>query len=368
MSTTGRRTHIPVTQDLTERSCEYAFFQAVRQLERASVFARIKDGKITSKPVANFFKPTTEAIRFHTHQSLSFPSSEIKKISQRVKNEGKQWDMYVNFIGLTGAMGVLPYHYTEMILKRLKMKDESLYKFLDLFNHRIISLFYQAGTKYRMPLDYERKKLNPPLVEKYDSHTKALLSIIGMGTAHLNNRLHTRDESLLYYSGLFSHSIKSSSALKQIIQSHFNVPVDIKEFIGQWQYLIDDVRTCLPSRITPGGRNNRLGKSVMLGKQGWFAQGKIRIILGPLNQKQFESFAPGTTSLQALNEIVRLYLGMEHDYDFIIRIKRQNIPEKIQMGGKTAPIIGWNTWLSSKAQRFSQDETLDIKVSSGRFK
>ena len=43
---------------------------------------------------------------------------------------------------------------------------------------------------------------------------------------------------------------------------------------AEWQDLIDDVRTMLPSKIHPSGRNNCLGRSVMLGHKGWFAQGK----------------------------------------------------------------------------------------------
>ena len=66
----------------------------------------------------------------------------------------------------------------------------------------------------------------------------------------------------------------------------------------------------------------------MLGKKGWFAQGKIRIVLGPLNSQQLNKFAPGTKALKALNELVRLYKGMVTNYEFIIRIRKNDIPEK----------------------------------------
>ena len=39
--------------------------------------------------------------------------------------------MKVNFMGLTGPMGVLPYCYTELILERLKAKDQALQSFLE---------------------------------------------------------------------------------------------------------------------------------------------------------------------------------------------------------------------------------------------
>ena len=116
------------------------------------------------------------------------------------------------------------------------------------------------------------------------------------------------------------------------------------------------------------GQNIALGKSVMLGKKGWNAQGKFRIILGPLNKEQAQKFRPGTKALLALDEIVKLYVRMEYDYDFIIRIIRRDTLDKAQLDSKKPPIIGWNTWLVSKSKKeYAEAETLDISVSSRQF-
>lgn len=372
MSTQGRRKNTSVSQDLAENPYNYDFFQAVRLLERSAIFNKNKPETIAKNPVAKFLPPNTESIRFHTHQTFSFPAAEIKSIKKVIKKSGlEQWDMAINFIGLTSVMGVMPYHYTEMILQRMKMKDHSLEHFFDLFNHRTISLFYQAATKYKLPIEYERKKLTvqDKDKEKNDQHTQVLLSLIGLGTKNLSNRLYTKDESLIYYSGLFTQKVRTSTGLKQIIQNHFNIPVKIKEFVGQWQELIDDVRTCLPSKEKPKGLNNCLGKTVMLGYHGWFSQSKISIILGPLNGDQLQLFSPGTSALKALNEIVRLYVGIEYDYDFKIRINKSDIPDKTALSKTHPAIMGWNTWLSGKpARHLSGSETLDISVTASRIK
>ena len=379
MSTTGRRKNTSVITELTETPYDFSFLQAVRLLERSAVHENNNSNNgesnktagslFNNKPVALFTPPNTEVIRFSTNNALNFSSSEIYKIKERKNTqEKKNWDLSVNFMGLTGAQGVLPFHYTEMILKRHKMKDESLSHFLDLFNHRTISLFYQASNKYKLPIEYERKKLNPPTTKARDDHSQILLSLIGLGTKNLNNRLYVRDESLFYFSGLLSQQVKTTSGLKQILRNYFNIPVEIKEFIGQWQELIEDVRTRLPGKENPLGQNNSLGRSVMLGHKGWFAQGKINIVLGPLSKAQLHIFAPGTNALKSLNEIVQLYLGMEYSYDFIIKVNRADIPDKIQLSSKTQPIMGWNTWLSSRTSGSSKkDETLEIKVSASRI-
>ncbi len=371
MSTKGWRKNTSITRKLTEAPYEYQFLQAVRLLERSAVFEKENtQSSISCNPVAKFTPPGGESLRFSINQSLAFPSSEVKNINRVNKNSGfSQWQVIVNLMGLTGSMGVLPFHYTELILKRQKQKDETMARFFDLFNHRTLSLFFQASVKYNLPLQFERHRLHSSAKGPEDQQTRVLLSLIGMGTEGLTNRLYTKDESLIYYSGLFSQQVRTSTGLKQILRSHFGIPVEIDQFVGQWQNLIDDVRTRLADYNHPTGQNVCLGRSAMIGKKGWFAQGKIHIILEPLNRQQLNQFAPGTYTLKALNELVRMYLGMENDYDFIIRVKKSDIPEHIQLSNSTPPIIGWNTWLSNKPAGLSnKNETLDISVSASRLR
>ena len=371
MSTKGWRKNTSITRKLTEAPYEYQFLQTVRLLERSTLFEKeTSQSTVASNPVAKFTPPASESLRFKTNQSLAFASSEVASIKRIDKKSGiSQWQMVVNIMGLTGSMGVLPFHYTELVLKRQKQKDETLNHFFDLFNHRIISLFFQASVKYNLPLQYERNHLQHLANNPQEPQTRALLSLIGMGTVGLTNRLYTKDESLIYYSGLLSQQVRSATGLKQILRCHFGIPVEINQFVGQWQSLIDDVRTRLPDFDHPSGSNSCLGRSAMLGKKGWFAQGKIHIILGPLNKQQLKQFAPGTHALKALNELVRIYVGMENDYDFIIRIKKCDIPDKIQLGDKNPPVIGWNTWLSNKpADHVNRNQTIDISVSASRLK
>ena len=366
MSTKSRRKNISVVQKLIEAPFTYSFKQAVRLLERATANMNMNTAVFSRYPVARFTPPISENVRFHSTQSLSFPGSDISKIAIKKNDTApSQWRVHVNFMGLTGSSGILPYHYSEFVLKRLKAKDTTFRDFLDVFNHRLISLFYQASVKYSLPLEYERKKLHSTSSAEHDNHTLLLLSLIGMGTRGLQRRLYTRDESLVYYGGLFTKKIRTTSGLKQIIYNHFRIPVEIKEFIG---HLIDDVRTRLPGFECPRGQNNQLGKSVMIGRKGWFSQGKIRIILGPLTSEQLHTFAPGTTTLKALDEIVKLYINFEHDYDYVMRIRRRDIPERILLNKQKPPVMGWNTWLSTHSKDTSVSETMvDIPVSAYRL-
>ncbi|HSX85321.1 MAG TPA: type VI secretion system baseplate subunit TssG, partial [Cellvibrio sp.] len=69
--------------------------------------------------IANFVPPATETIRLQTQTSFKFPEAEVHAIV-RNSGAGPSWRMQTNFMGLTGSIGVMPYHYTELILQRLK--------------------------------------------------------------------------------------------------------------------------------------------------------------------------------------------------------------------------------------------------------
>lgn len=368
MSTASRRKSTSVVRQLTQTPGDFSFNQAVRLLERSTAHRVTQAEKATNNPVGRFMPPQSEFVRFSTSQTFSFPGSDIHAVSAGIRDAKiNQWKMEVNFIGLTGASGVLPYHYTETILQRIKGKDRSMERFFNLFNHRSTSLFYQASNKYNFPVQYERSKLKSSRAKERDQFTRSLLSLIGLGTSNLANRLYTRDESLLYYAGLFTQKLRTATGLQQIIQHHFGIRAEIRQFVGQWQELIDDVRTRLPG-INIAGQNNQLGRTVMLGRKGWFSQGKIKIILGPLTKTEFYRFAPGTSTLKALDEIARLYLDMEHDYEFVMQIKRSEIPERITLSSQSPSIVGWNTWLSSNQDNFNENnETVEIPVTSRRI-
>ena len=368
------RKSISVINRLKANPKYFGFIQAVRLLERAAIFEKKEQHLETSSnynrnmgnPVARFSPPTREIVRFKSSQDLKFPTNEVGSIGQKENDSATtQWEMMLNFIGLTGAMGVMPFHYTELVLKRLKTRDRSLSNFVDLFNHRTASLFYQASNKYRLPIEYERTKLFKTNKSEDSPHTQALLSLLGLGTANMRNRSQLRDESLIFYSGLLTQQVKTATGLKQFIQNYFGVPVEIEGFVGQWQTLIEDVRTRLPSKQQKRGQNVCLGKSTMLGKQGWFAQGKSRIKIGPLNKKQYENFAPGSGALTVLNDIVHTYIGIEESYDFVIQVKRNEITNKVALNQKAPPMLAWNTWLSGKPKTNSaKDDYLEIMVSA----
>src|SRR5262249_5064658 len=197
-------------------------------------------------------------------------------------------EMVVTFMGLTGPAGVLPRHYTELLLQQIRERDYSLRDFLDLFNHRLISLFYRAWEKYRWPIAYERSQLDLHLKEP-DLATQGLYCLTGLGTAGLRGRLDTDDEVFLYYGGHFAHFPRSALALESLLGDHLEMPVEVRQCQGQWLHLEKEDQAAMPSLSEPEGRNNQLGVNLIVGERIWDVQSKFRLRIGPVSWREFRS-------------------------------------------------------------------------------
>src|SRR5271166_3700414 len=207
MATTGGPSNPDVSGSTAEAELRnepflFEFFQAVRLLERFFP---------DRSPVGGFNPPSAEVVRFLANSTLAFPASEVQSLEWPNKDDPGR--MKVNFIGLTGPEGVLPLYYTSLLAERARSGDRSAVDFFDIFNHRIISLFYLAWEKYRFSVAYEREGLDP-----FSHH---LMDLIGMGTPGLQNRLPVPDDSLLYYSGLLSQKPRSAEALRNLLSDYF---------------------------------------------------------------------------------------------------------------------------------------------------
>src|SRR5262249_320571 len=133
--------------------------------------------------------PEQEAVRFRAANALSFPAGEIHQLRRPPRRDGAPGHeappgMSVTFLRLTGPLGVLPHTYPNLILRRQREKDYSLRDWLDLFNHRLVTLFYRAWEKYRLPAAYERAQLDSGGVAP-DLATQALYCLVGLGTGGL---------------------------------------------------------------------------------------------------------------------------------------------------------------------------------------
>jgi type VI secretion system protein ImpH len=315
----------PIEQILREDACSFEFFQAVTLLQRL---------RNDRKPVGRFSNPQDEAVHFRVNNALAFPASQIQKIDWP---DDAPPQMTVNFMGQTGPMGVLPYCYTELILERLRAKDRTLQSFLDIFNHRLISLFYRAWEKYRFPVTC--------YLGDEDLFTHHLLDLIGLGTPGLQDRQVIPDDGLLHYVALLGEQSRSPSGLEAILRDYFEVPAEIEQFAGAW-YRLDRDSLCWMKE--DDRESQQLGRGAVVGDEIWDQQSRVRIKLGPLTLSQYCDFLPDGTAFDVLKAIVKFFSNDEIDFEVQLVLKREEVPGcDIGYEGDAPPRLGWVTWMKS---------------------
>ena len=330
MEASNRRANHSLTHVLSERGYEFQFFQAIRLLLHSAPADRL---------IGDRTHPSEECVRFHTWLSLAFPASPIHAISSRSSH---LHDVTTAFFGLTGTVGVLPYHYTEHLLNRAVAGDHAMAEFFDLFTHRLTSLFYRAWERHH-PYVARERALSAPASP--DPFTRYLYNLIGMGTGNLRGRMPVADETLLFYAGLISQRPRSAVALQGILRDYFQVPVQIDQCLGSWYPL----KSSEKSYMNRDGLHNQLGIGAIAGEEVWDQQARFRLRLGPLPFNRFVDFLPNGAALEELTAWVRYLVGPTFAFDVNIVLLADEVPHaRLQDDQMDAPRLGWIGWLKTE--------------------
>jgi len=339
---------LPAAERLLAEPSRFDFFQAVRLLSLGEPGGDgPPDQAARRSPVGGDGDPRGEAVRFRALPSLCFPGSEIAGLHRPEGGSGREgFEMLVSFLGLTGPMGVLPQHYTRLILDRCREKDFALRDFLDLFNHRLISFFFRAWEKNRLPFGWERSRRGG---DRADPATEAVFSLAGVGTGGLRDQMALGDSVFLHYAGLFADVRRQAVSLGRMVAELAGAPARVLQFQGRWISLSREDRTRLPSPESPGGLNAVLGRGAVVGDRTWDVGGRFRLRLGPLGFRAYCRLLPGGADLRGLCQVARAYAGPELDFDVAPVLSAGEVPPlRLEARADPGPRLGWTTWLVSR--------------------
>ena len=331
-STTGPAV-AAVMQALTDTPYRFDFFQAVRWLEsRCADLPRVGESH----------RPQEEAVRFHQHVTLGFPPSALHDYREQANEDRTSMDLWVNFFGLLGPGGPMPLPITEYVYDRSHNHDDkTLTAFLDIFNHRMISLFYRAWARCQQAVSHDRRE--------DDWYADYVGSFLGVGSPPFRNRDALADELRLYYSGRLSCQTRNAEGLQAILEDFFGLPVVIEEFVGQWIDLSPQDR----SRLGGTAANSSLGVTSIVGTRFWECQHKFRVRMGPMGYAQYEALLPGGNGLQRLAAWVRFYVGDELGWEAQLVLDRHEVPA-VCLGRHGR--LGWSCWLNARQLQKNPDD------------
>lgn len=312
-----------LTRYLESNASRFDFFQAVRLIECAN----------PDKPrIGESLRPKDDAVRFGQDADLAFQAAAITRYERETGDRPQR--LQVGFMGLLGPNGPMPIHITEYVRDRKRNSaDLTLGSFVDIFHHRMVSLFYRAWSSAQPTVSLDRKET--------DRFSNYVGSMFGMGEAALRDRDALPDFAKLHYAGLLANQTRHPAGLSTILLGFFKLPVTVEEFVGHWMDLPVETR----SRLGALDGSGMLGVSTVLGEKVWDRQHKFRIVIGPLSWNDFQRMLPGGDSLKRLVAWVRNYVGLTLDWDVRLILKEQEVPE-LRLGGQSR--LGWGTWVGMR--------------------
>jgi type VI secretion system protein ImpH len=242
-------------------------------------------------------------------------------------------------------------HYTEwLIRRRYEYRDTTAAAFLDLFLHRLVSLFYRAWEKHSLPVQYENAQFRGKSASELGL-MDCLFDLVGAGTPGLREQLsEIEEQALIYYGGLIAQQPHSTIALESLLADFFQVPVSVEQFRGKWLPL--DANEF--SDMRGDEAQNTLGEGASLGDAVWHPQARIRVHIGPVTQTRFRALLPSESAWTRLVKLTRFFLDWRVDFDVQLSLLAEEVPEwRLSDEGPAASVLGLTTWL--KTGKFDND-------------
>ena len=315
--TATRQLNADLLLDLKAEPWRFDYFAVLRHLERIhDELPRIGDSATLRD----------EFVLLGQDPFMDFPASNLARVEP---GEDKPLQIFVKHMGLLGPQGALPLATTEEAYHYVLANDDAFPRFLDVFNHRFLQLFFRAWANSRPIAQHDRPK--------QDRFFAYVGSAIGIGSEPYRNRDSVPDAAKLCFAGLLGAQAKSASRLAGAVCGLFEVKAEIDEFVGSRLMLDPAERTML------GLSHNALGQDAMLGRGVYSVQDKIRLRIYTRSLAQYMRFLPSGDLCEPLADLVYSVNGAQLDWDTELAIP-SGACEPIRLGQFGQ--LGWTSWMA----------------------
>ncbi|MDR1469213.1 MAG: type VI secretion system baseplate subunit TssG [Spirochaetaceae bacterium] len=316
---------------LKNNSAAPDFWAFVRDLESAH----------PNLPRIGFAKrPADENVRFGQAPYLHFTATEIAEIIEGGRQAGVDATVIVYFFGLLGIQGPMPLEFSGYVFRRSRSHyDNTWRRFLDIINHRFLTLFYRAYSTYQQCLSFDRPD---------DDHIGNVINALaGIPPARdIKATFPSHSMSIARsYAQHFSFQLKNRYGLLDLLRGIFDYAIEVVEFAPGRYDIPPDRRAVLGRRKT-----SVLGRTIQIGRSMMTITGNFEIRIGPVSFDQYNDFMMGRSGFDLLAEAVNLYLDKPLAYSVVFVITGGTIPSA-QLGfdfendTREAARLGYTGWL-----------------------
>lgn len=281
------------------------------------------------KPLGENPDPTLEAVRIRSKFTMHQEGTEVDRVMVKNTPSGIP-EVYINTLSIGGVNGPLPTPYTEMLLDQIREKDFSGLHFLDIFHHRLASMWHRLR-KRTYPHLFKSPPLNTPLGKLQEDLS---------GFKQQNNGV----AHPLFFDHFWRRS-RSLYSLLTMIEQFFKVIASISPFEGTFRSIDKTEGSTLGQK----GQFQILGKNTILGLRCWDQAAGFTITLSFLDWETAQSFLPfpdavlGGSNFNRLKQLLISYMGSLPRVFLTISLS-PNENKGTLLNQKQG--LGWNTWLT----------------------
>ena len=319
-SEAGRPT--PSLRELLESETHgFSLFQAMRLLEFSE----------PDSPAIGKRGPfERESVRFRGYPSLAFPKSGVVEVkTEVVPTTGRDRSVLTTpILGLYGPDSPLADHVTEDILHE-RDDETTVPDFLDIINHRLLSLLYRGWAQYRLYVECTEWG-EDSLTKQLD----ALLDIGGQTAPGLGA------DSIMPIVGLLMQRPRSASGLQTVLHHFFpGVPLHIEQCIPRVVRLSPEQQTRL------GSANCSLGSNVLIGSKLVDTTGKFRVVMELTGAAELADFQPEGASYARLAGLIELWCQDQLEWELQLILREQDVKLACLSSKNPTTKLGVNSWL-----------------------
>ena len=273
-----------------------------------------------------------DAVRIDQTLLLGFASSEVDAVSD---GEGGRPRLGQSAVGLLGPNGPLPYRWTEHVhdlanTEYRSQRDVSFHAWLNVMQRRQLALLYRAWSDAQAAVGADRPWQPHPIGDR-------LRALAGVSLHGLRDRDGVPDGFKMAFAATLSRRVRNPGPLASMLALFFQTEVRIDEFTPHWLQIPEDQRTRLGISFTA------LGDNAVAGTRVWDSTTRFRIVVSGLTLETYRTFLPNGLAYAQLRDMVSLHVGVEHEWELIPVLKRENVP--YSWVGNPGLLLGWSSWL-----------------------
>lgn len=282
-------------------------------------------------------------IRVSSKPQLGFVAAEI----DRVQEHDQHLQVNCNAAGLFGTQGCMPVPFTEELIRLQKLKQFALRDFLNIINNRYFQLLLQSWRKHRPALLAEQNSLT----QKLNPYQQLLEALCGISGDAAQAQVKQQNLGQLQWAGHWSRPVRTAAGLKQYLAQHFELRVNIEQFIPSALALSKTAQSKLSQQ---NSYNNQLGMSSVLGQTSWQLQYCFAVHIQIRDQEELHALQPDSKKLAALQQAIAFYCGPEQDFSIKLSISDRLFNNaQLRQQNRASNQLGWGMQLKCAHSDFS---------------